>query len=146
MNASDECHNTPLHIACKRNNVAAVELLVRHRADLSSWTYDHQTPLHCAAQVIDTDEYNEYNEYNYNISPNLRIYVPIYEHNTCVLITDYLSTFGDWLVDKKVALIITSSIIVPINTPLYQYTLLPTHPIHTLYETRNHNTLSHHPL
>lgn len=50
VNATDDCQISPLHVASKRGNYEAVDLLVKHKASVGSLTYDRQTPLHCAAQ------------------------------------------------------------------------------------------------
>uniref|UniRef100_A0AAQ5YD86 Ankyrin 1, erythrocytic a n=1 Tax=Amphiprion ocellaris TaxID=80972 RepID=A0AAQ5YD86_AMPOC len=42
---------TPLHIACKKNHMRVMDLLLKHSASLEAVTEDDQTPLHCAARM-----------------------------------------------------------------------------------------------
>lgn len=40
---------TPLHIACKKNRIKVVELLLKHGASISATTESGLTPLHVAS-------------------------------------------------------------------------------------------------
>ena len=47
---SDDCGNTPLHIAAMQGNLNAVTLLVNHNAQTNAVNEDIKTPVHLAAE------------------------------------------------------------------------------------------------
>ena len=47
---SDDCGNTPLHIAAMQGNLNAVTLLVNHNAKTDVVNEDIKTPVHLAAE------------------------------------------------------------------------------------------------
>ena len=47
---SDDCRNTPLHIAAMQGNLNAVTLLVNHNAKTDAVNEDIKTPVHLAAE------------------------------------------------------------------------------------------------
>ncbi len=50
--------HTPLHFALRSRHVPVVNRLLRDAADLRARDADGVTPLHCAAQFVDTELFN----------------------------------------------------------------------------------------
>ncbi|KAH9031727.1 ankyrin repeat-containing domain protein [Lactarius hengduanensis] len=46
VDARDQTHSTPLHLASSKGNAETVELLLKHGADVHAQDQGHSTPLH----------------------------------------------------------------------------------------------------